>query len=436
MRCSPVAHVAAAVVAAILGSIAAPVAAQTQAEGSSSSPNAGDRRDDRPVTFPFDKRPSLRVGKLLQLDVRLTSQTDWRDFPPEQATLPKEVFDLHRARVGIEGTFLTRIDYQIEREFHDTTRPWRDVYVDARASRNLQIRAGQFKIPFGLDQLTGSMDLDFTYRSLAGTYLAPGRDLGVMAHGRLLRDIVRYQAGVFRQGGENVRASERTEAQTNRTVAGRLVVKPWFGSRTFPLLNSLAAGLAFTDGRLPEGRNSLRGKTVPGDPFFEHVYVKGRRQRVGAEVEWRPGPMAVQGEFMRARDQRRAQGLDNEDLPDGVAHGWYLSSTWIVTGEPKKDNVKPARPFLKGGIGAVELAGRVERVSLGNGDSTGGFLGPRDAAILAKADDVRTAGVNWYLNDYIKLQANLIRERREAGGIIIPGQATVWSRTLRVQFGF
>src|SRR5258705_4581934 len=214
MRCWPVARVPAAVVAAILVSVAGTVTAQTHAEGCSSCRNADGGREDRPVTLTFDKRPTLRVGKVLQLDVRLKSQTDWRDFPPEQAILPKEVFDLHRARVGIEGTFLTRIDYQIEREFHDTTQPWRDVYVDARASRNLQIQAGQFKIPFGLDQLTGSMDLDFSYRSLAGTYLAPGRDLGVMAHGRLLRDIVRYQAGVFRQGGENVRASERTEAQT------------------------------------------------------------------------------------------------------------------------------------------------------------------------------------------------------------------------------
>ena len=29
------------------------------------------------------------------------------------------------------------------------------------------------------------MDLDFNYRSLAGTYLAPGRDVGLMAHGHV-----------------------------------------------------------------------------------------------------------------------------------------------------------------------------------------------------------------------------------------------------------
>jgi phosphate-selective porin OprO/OprP len=436
MARSPALEIAARALAALLLCVAAPAAAQNQPEGSSSNATAADPQDDRPVTLTFDKRPSLRVGKVLQLDVRVKSQTDWRDFPAEPAATPKDVFDLHRARLGLEGTFLTRFDYQIEREFHDTTQPWRDAYVDARVLRNLQIQGGRFKIPFGLDQLTSGMDLDFNYRSLAGTYLAPGRDLGLMAHGKLFNDVVKYQAGVFRQGGENVRASERTEAQSARTVAWRLVVKPWNGSRAFRVLRSFAAGIAFTDGLLPEGRNSLRGKTVPGDAFFEHFYVKGQRQRVGAEFQWRPGPASVQGEFIRARDQRQGQGLDNENLPDAPAHGWYLSSTWLVTGERKKDSITPARPFLKGGIGAVELAGRVEHLGSGShGTTVGSFSSPRASGIVLRADNVWTAGVNWYLNEYIKLQANVIREQRAAGELVIPGQGTLWSRTLRIQFG-
>ncbi len=413
----------AATVAAVLLSVAAPVTAQSKPDGPR-------------VRLTFDKHPSIHIGNVLTVDVRVKAQTDWRDFPAEPATIPKDVFDLHRARLGLEGTLLTRFDYQIEREFHDTTQPWRDLYVDARVVRNLKIQGGHFKIPFGLDQLTSGMDLDFNYRSLAGTYLAPGRDLGLMAHGKLFNDVVKYQAGVFRQGGANVRASERTETQSARTVAGRLVVRPWNGSRAFRSLRSFAAGIAFTDGLLPEGPNSLRGKTVPGDAFFDHFYVKGRRQRVGAEFQWRPGPMSVQGELMRARDQRQDQGLDNENLPDVVAHGWYLVSTWLVTGERKKDTITPARPFLKGGIGAVEVAGRVERLGSGShGTAVEPFPSPRAPGILLRTDSVWTAGVNWYVNEFIKLQANLIREQREAGDVVIPGQATRWSRTLGVQFG-
>jgi phosphate-selective porin OprO/OprP len=374
---------------------------------------------------------------LLKLDFHVKSQMDVRDFPSEPGTDSKDLFDLHRARVGIDGTMMKRFDYQIERELNDTTQPWRDVYVDARVVRALEVRAGQFKIPFGLDQLTGGMDLDFNYRSLAGTYLAPGRDVGVMLRGRLMNDIVRYQAGVFRQGGDNIRSSERSDPQTDRTFAGRVVVRPWSGSKAHKMLRTLSAGMAFTSGDLPEGPNSLRGKTVPGDAFFDHLYVNGRRSRVGAEFQWRPASFGLQGEIMRARDQRLGQGLENDNLPDVMADGWYVSGTWLATGERKKDSVEPERPFLRRGIGAVELAGRIEQL---HSSSAGGvptaFVSPRSAWIAPRTDTVWTAGVNWYLNDYFKLQANIIREQRLLNGGAIPGQQDVWSRVLRLQFGF
>jgi phosphate-selective porin len=389
------------------------------------------------VKLTFDKRPSIAVRDVFSMDFRVKSQMDVRDFPVEPATDSKGVFDLHRARVGIDGNFMQkRFDYQVEWELSDTTGPWRDAYLDARVLPFLEVRGGQFKIPFGLDQLTSSMDLDFNYRSLAGSYLAPGRDLGVMAHGHLLNDVLRFQAGVFRRGGDNVRASERSDPQTNRTYAGRVVVKPWDGS-SHRALRSLAAGVAFTDGELPAGPNGLRGKTIPGDAFFQRLYVNGRRQRIGAELQWRPGSFGVQGELMRARDQRFGQGVDNEDLADVFANGWYVSTTWLVTGERKKDSVAPERPFLQGSLGAIELAGRVERLASSNEGSNPVLSdSPRSPFVLPRADDVWTAGVNWYLNDYVKLQANLIREQRLVNGTVIPGETHLWSRTLRIQFGF
>ena len=373
---------------------------------------------------------------LLKLDFTVKSQMDLRDFPSEPTTEPKDVFDLHRARVGIEGTMLKRLDYQVERELSDTSQPWKDVFVDGRVARAFDVRAGQFKIPFGLDQLTSGMDLDFNYRSLAGTYLSPGRDVGLMLHGRLFSDIVRYQAGVFRRGGDNVRASELSDPQTDRTFAGRVVLKPWTNAKDH-LLRTFSAGLAFTSGELPEGQNSLRGKTVPGDKFFDHLDVNGRRDRIGAEFQWRPASFGLQGEIIRAWDQRLGQSLDNGDLPDLIAGGWYVSGTWLATGERKKDSVEPSRPFLTRGIGAVELAGRVEQLrSSSSGGAPTPFVSPRSEWIAPRSDTVWTTGVNWYLNQFIKLQANLIREERAVDTFFPIDPQHFWSRTLRLQFGF
>jgi phosphate-selective porin OprO/OprP len=192
-----------------------------------------------------------------------------------------------------------------------------------------------------------------------------------------------------------------------------------------------------TTGRLPAGPNGVRGKTIAGDAFFERLYVKGNRHRAGAEFQWRPGPFGLQGEFIRTRDQRFGQGIEDEDLPDAYARGWYASVTGLVTGERKKDAVEPLRPFLRGGIGAVEIAARLERLgSSSDGVNDGSFSSPRAPWVMPRREDVWTAGVNWYLNEFVKVQVNVIRERRAADGRVIAGEGELWSRTLRLQLGF
>ncbi len=387
------------------------------------------------VRMKFERRPSIEVGTVLTADLRFKSQVDFREFPDEPETASKPLVDLHRTRIGVEGRLIKEFEYQIEGELGDSSQPWRDVYIQTRSFRVLQVRAGHFKIPFSLDQLTSGMDLDFNYRSLAAAFLAPGRDVGVMVFGRVMNEVLRYQAGVFKHGGDNVRESERTDAQADRTYAGRLVVRPW---NTFDnLFRTFSAGVAFTSGVLPAGPNGVRGKTVPGDTFFQHLFVNGHRRRIGGEFQWRPGPIGLQGEYIEVRDQRFGQGIDNQDLPNAYARGRYASGTWLLTGEQKKDSVEPARPFLRGGIGAIEVGMRLERLAARSpGANDGSFSSPRAPWVMPRADDVWTGGVNWYWNDYVKLQANIIRERRTEDGHVIAGQGNLWSQTFRVQLGF
>jgi phosphate-selective porin OprO and OprP len=129
--------------------------------------------------------------------------------------------------------------------------------------------------------------------------------------------------------------------------------------------------------------------------------------------------------------------VENTDLSPFVSSGWYVSGTWAVTGEKKADGLDaPRRPLFQGGIGAVELAVRVERIQFGSGavDPLASNA-PRADVILGNGDDAYTLGLNWYVNRWIKIQANLVRNSilfPDQGPL--PEQPVFWSRLIRFQF--
>ena len=138
------------------------------------------------IEFRWRDHPQIRSGRLFRLDFLAKFQWDARD--PGDDPSDFDTFEIHRARIGIDGEFFNRVQFSIERELTEresddpTTRQksaWKDVYVDANISDAVQVRAGKFKIPFGLEQLTGISNLDFVYRSLSANYLAPARDVAL-----------------------------------------------------------------------------------------------------------------------------------------------------------------------------------------------------------------------------------------------------------------
>ena len=135
-------------------------------------------------------------------------------IPAEQSTL-----DLGKKRLGVSGEIDNAIEFQIEAELTDDD-PWRDVYGDFKYFDVVRVRGGKFKIPFSLDENTGASRLDFMFRSLAATHLAPGRDHGVMVHGRVLEEGDRLRGGRVRARRQE-RAHEQSRQGLRRSDAGR-----------------------------------------------------------------------------------------------------------------------------------------------------------------------------------------------------------------------
>lgn len=384
----------------------------------------------------WNPRPSIRIGNVARIDFRLKLQGDYRGFDPEQDD-DLEAFELHRRRAGIQGVLFRRLEFEVERELRDQG-PWRDAFLNLRMAPWLQVKGGKFKMPFGLEELTGTMDLDFINRTLASDTITPARDVGVMVHGRIRR-VLEYQAGSFREDGENARLTEpvfllegEPEPAGGRAFAARVIAAPIARGRSD---ERPRVGFAVTSSTLPDGLNSLRGRTVFGSAFFPRVYVRGRRLRLGGEAEWNPGRFGFRGEYMRATDDREGQGLGDVDLSDMVARGWYTSATWVLTGERKADGIRPRRPLLQGGIGAVEVGTRFEALSFGSVSQEGpAFRNPRAEHIAENKAEVWTTGVSWYLNRWIKLQGNAIREHLlDEERTPVTGRRTYWSGMVRLQ---
>src|SRR5206468_3178996 len=120
-------------------------------------------------------------------------------------------------------------------------------------------------------------------------------------------------------------------------------------------VGAIEIGSAFTISALSDDSfrpNGLRGRTVvTQDTFAEPVYVKGHRRRWEADADWTSGPFSARTEYTWESDDRTGQGLGDEDLPDARARAWYVTGTWVVTGEDKKRPLKPAEDFLQGGWG-------------------------------------------------------------------------------------
>src|SRR5687768_5505900 len=92
-----------------------------QAQGGPQTQQIASNKEDG-IRWVMKQYPSVRFGNGLRVDCRARFQAELRTFSPDSN--PEESsFTLQRARVGIQRTFLKRLEYEVEREFQDSDHP-------------------------------------------------------------------------------------------------------------------------------------------------------------------------------------------------------------------------------------------------------------------------------------------------------------------------
>ncbi len=167
--------------------------------------------------------------------------------------------------------------------------------------------------------------------------------------------------------------------------------------------------------RSAQGRTE--GRTATRFVFFAPQPTRGDRLRYGGDLAWLVGPAAVKFEYDVQTNDRYHLGPKGSSLDKVTAKGWYVSATYLLTGEEKKLSapVVPTHPFVpmvgKFGPGAWELGIRYAKLTFRSDDPVNFFDGnlpriPGGGRTAENGAEALTAGVSWYPNERARLMFN------------------------------
>ncbi|MBI2215264.1 MAG: hypothetical protein HYU52_16565 [Acidobacteria bacterium] len=166
---------------------------------------------DGKTTFESDKA-ALAISNRVQVR--------WTEEMPETGD-DKGSFRIRRAKTKFEGWFYSKnLTYELQTNWADTASSLEDANInyDFFGTKGLMLKAGQFKVPFGRQELTSSGSQQFVDRSLVSGEFAKGRDAGVQLWGMALNNTIDWRIGAFNGAGRNKSSNDNTEYQYNARV--------------------------------------------------------------------------------------------------------------------------------------------------------------------------------------------------------------------------
>ncbi|WP_267433517.1 porin [Sphingomonas sp. GM_Shp_1] len=302
-------------------------------------------------------------------------------------------------RLGLEGGVGTHFFYQFESDFSENEVDIVTAFIGwrnrIRPGLDYDLRAGHLFNDRGFEGSTGSDSTPFMERTVVSTAIIPQR--GFYGVGIMPRLFWKTGHASLTLTGDRIDGNQATN--DSRTVLGRAHWNPIKSENSV-----LHVGLWGFDEALSSAATTLTRNTVIGGRFNGALRVStgallGGRSTTGygAELGGYVGPVWVMAEA----GERRARLT--EGRPDFLSKAWSLSGGWFVTGDLPPYNPRLGsfgqprvlKPIFEGGPGAIELTARYENL-----DYTSLLTGGRGWAA--------TAGVNWYLNSFTRLQFNWI----------------------------
>jgi phosphate-selective porin len=256
-------------------------------------------------------------------------------------------FRLRRARINLTGDYAEQFDFKMEGDFgqsdgtsgNRTAFSATDIWVNYHQFPAAQVKIGQYKAPFGLEQLTPDTSLLTIERTLPTGAITPDRQIGAELWGKPFtnfwpeqKDLLTYYAGIFNGNGRNITVNDNN----NFMFVGRLELQPFkdvFGKGSF-----LKFGGDVLNSRDEQGVNISQSSNllVNDDGSLSPFVLPSADERTAWSVDaWlRMGPFDLIGEYL----QEHVEGRTVNGVPPAFSNfttdGFYVTGAYYFI--PKK----------------------------------------------------------------------------------------------------
>jgi phosphate-selective porin OprO and OprP len=288
-------------------------------------------------------------------------------------TALKDRFRLRRARINLTGDFAEQFDFKVEGDFgqgdglnsNRTAFSATDIFVNWHQFAEANVKVGQWKAPFGLEQLTPDTTIYIIERSLPTGAITPDRQIGAQLWGKPFaniwpdgKDLLTYYAGIFNGNGRNVSVNDNN----NFMYVGRLE-STLFKSKMWGQESSLKLGADVLNSRDDAGTNISQSLNllVNADGSLSPFVLPGADERTawGVDAWFKLGPFDLIGEYLEEYVNGRTVNGVPPGFADFTTSGYYITAGYFLI--PKKLQAavrwEDLNPGQKGNDGIHSITG-------------------------------------------------------------------------------
>jgi len=334
-------------------------------------------------------------GNNLEIDGRIVVDADKFDGIYRQgndkndsANDKQHETELRRARLSFKFPVTENWSSKLQVALNegDSSYKLKDTYLRYKGWNLADITIGQSKEPFGLENITSSLNSSLIERSLAASAFALGRSSGIN-----IADSKRkysWSLGVYK-----VKQNGQIKEDGGLAHTARATFSPLNQDNK---LNHYGISLSKRDLEGAEYEIESNGTVNTAFNFLDTSNIEVESiEQAGLEAVWGRGALSVQAEYQ----YQKINAVDS--LENASYQGYYLQSSYFLTDD--------YRPYKKGRFGSVKPSSSTGAIELVLRYSVLGSvnLGETndDPSIRLSSS---TFGVNYYLNKRIKLMLNLI----------------------------